>query len=85
MFEHSGKNTLDSLLDIDNLSLSKNKLNKSRSYNSNIDKKKKIKKEKKIRNNKTVLEKIDKVFFPILILFVKFGYIIPLDIVLPKN
>ena len=56
-----GKNTLDSLLDIDNLSLSKNKLNKSRSYNSNIDKKKKIKKEKKIRNNKTVLEKIDKV------------------------
>ena len=62
-----GKSTLDNLLDIDNISLSKNKLNKSKSFNTNKNDKKKIikLKEKKNKNNKNNknnnIQKIDKI------------------------
>ena len=57
-----GRSTLDSLLDIDNVSLPKTQLNKSRSFNNNNDRKTKIKiKEKKIDKNKSLIKKLDKI------------------------
>ena len=57
-----GKSPLDVLLDIDNLSTTKNKLNKSKSFNSKMNKKKQIKeKQDKKDKNKNTIKKIDKV------------------------
>ena len=58
-----GKNTLENLLDIDNISLSKNKLNTSKTFNSNKNDKKnklKVKENKNIKNNNNI-QKIDKI------------------------
>lgn len=57
-----GKNSLENLLDIDNISLSKNKLNKSKSFDSNkINKQKKRKVKENIKNNNNNIQKIDKI------------------------
>ena len=58
-----GKITLENLLDIDNITLSNNKLNKSKSFNSNKnDKTKKIKvKGNKNKKNNNNIQKIDKI------------------------